>query len=278
MFVVNFNQRVSLGLPKDVPFTSDVPRLLHALSRTPAVGNTALYDGVAVALDHVKTGTGSRKALIVISDGGDNASNLGFQTLLEQAKASNAQIYTIGVFDEDFAGQDLAVLKRLAKVTGGQAYFPQSVPQIPNDLPADRPQPSESVHHRNTIPQIQSREGSIISIRVTARALSNGRRLHVSNSLRLSSAGGSANRWPANGAPHVRRNVVLKGFVTGWNARWSRTQFVTGTFSIDRWNFHRKWPRLRRMNAPGITPRSDKKLRKIPMWLGPLSRRLRSGA
>jgi hypothetical protein len=69
----------------------------------------------------LKAGTNTRKALIVISDGGDNASNLSFQSLLNRAEASNAQIYTVGIFDESFAGEDSAVLKRLAKVTGGKA-------------------------------------------------------------------------------------------------------------------------------------------------------------
>ncbi len=57
MFVVNFNQTVSMGLPVGIPFTSDVNQLLGAVSRNRASGNTALYDGLAAALDHMKTGT-----------------------------------------------------------------------------------------------------------------------------------------------------------------------------------------------------------------------------
>ncbi|MGB9123239.1 MAG: VWA domain-containing protein, partial [Candidatus Angelobacter sp.] len=73
MFVVNFNERVSFGLPDGAPFTDQVPQLELALARVAANGETALYDAVAVALDHLNLGNRDKKVLIVISDGGDNA-------------------------------------------------------------------------------------------------------------------------------------------------------------------------------------------------------------
>jgi len=131
MFVVNFNQWVHMGLPIDVPFTSDLQQLLDAVTKTPASGNTALYDGVSAALTHIKAGTGGRKALIVISDGDDNASRISLEALLKQAEVSSTQIYTLGVFDEMFSGSHSGdALKRFAKVTGGKAYFPDSPAQI----------------------------------------------------------------------------------------------------------------------------------------------------
>src|ERR1039458_4104257 len=92
MFVVNFNQAVHMGLPQGVDYTNDVQLLQGALTRLPAMGNTALYDAVATAVDHLKVGTATRKGLIVISDGGDNASKLSLRDLLKQAEASNVQI------------------------------------------------------------------------------------------------------------------------------------------------------------------------------------------
>ncbi len=178
MFVVTFNQNVFLGLPKGVPFTSDVHQLLGALSRTPASGNTALYDGLAVALEHMQTGTANRKALIVISDGGDNASRLGFHELLKRAQASNVQIFALGVFDKSFSGEDLGVLKRLAKVTGGKSYFPES----PSQITGICQQIAGDLRHQYTIgyhPSNPNSGGSYHAIRVTAAATGNGR-LHVS--------------------------------------------------------------------------------------------------
>ena len=178
MFVVNFNQVVSMGLPKGVPFTTDVHQLLGALSRTPASGNTALYDGLAVALEHIKTGAANRKALIVVSDGGDNASRLSFRELLKRAEASNAQIYTLGVFDEMFSGKNSGVLKRLAKATGGKAYFPES----PSQITGICRQIARDLRHQYTIgyhPSNPNPGGKFHAIRVTVKATGDGS-LHVS--------------------------------------------------------------------------------------------------
>src|ERR1700682_5115901 len=74
MFVVNFNEHVRFGLPENMAFTDQVPELEVALSKIRTNGQTALYDAVAVALEHLKQGNRDKKVLIVISDGGDNAS------------------------------------------------------------------------------------------------------------------------------------------------------------------------------------------------------------
>jgi VWFA-related protein len=174
MFVVNFNQTVSMGLPEGVPFTSDINRLMDAVSQNRASGNTALYDGLAVALEHMKAGTASRKALIVMSDGGDNASQVSLQQLLTRAQASNVQIYTLGVFDDMFAGKDMGVLKRLAQVTGGKAYFPDSPFQITGICQ----QVAQNLRHQYTIgyhPSDTNAAGIYHSIRVTASRAGDGR-------------------------------------------------------------------------------------------------------
>ena len=72
--MVNFNEKLSFGLPDNTPFTDHVPQLEVALSRVNADGQTALYDAVAVALEHLKLGNRDENVLIVISDGGDNTS------------------------------------------------------------------------------------------------------------------------------------------------------------------------------------------------------------
>ncbi len=74
MFVVNFNERVQVGLPSQVRFTNRFDQLEPAILRAPAAGQTALYDAVFDALTQVGTGAREKRALIVISDGGDNAS------------------------------------------------------------------------------------------------------------------------------------------------------------------------------------------------------------
>src|SRR5689334_24320292 len=74
MFLVNFNEHVSFGLPEDVLFTDQSDQLKKAMASVHSDGKTALYDAVAVALDHLKKGSRDKKVLVVVSDGADNAS------------------------------------------------------------------------------------------------------------------------------------------------------------------------------------------------------------
>ncbi len=130
LFVVNFSDHVSLGLPAEEPFTGSQGQLRQALSGIRAIGQTSLYDGIAAALDHLRLGSRDKKVLVLISDGGDNASKLTLAKTIDLAKRSTAIIYTIGIFDDGDGDQNPAVLRRFAKETGGEAYFPQSSNQI----------------------------------------------------------------------------------------------------------------------------------------------------
>jgi VWFA-related protein len=130
MFVVNFNEHVSFGLPDNTPFTDQVVELEVALSRIKADGETALYDGVAVALEHLKKGNRDKKVLIVVSDGGDNASKHNLGQVMAMAGQSDAIIYTLGLFDEDDPDKNPGVLKQLAKATGGEAFLPESLKEV----------------------------------------------------------------------------------------------------------------------------------------------------
>ena len=130
MFVVNFNEKVSLGLPDNTSFTDQVAQLEVALSEIAADGETALYDAIAVALEHLKKGTRDKKVLIVISDGGDNASQHKLADIMALAGQPDATIYTIGIFDEQNEDRNPGVLRRLAKDTGGEAFLPESLKEV----------------------------------------------------------------------------------------------------------------------------------------------------
>jgi Ca-activated chloride channel homolog len=124
MFVVNFNEKVSLGLPAARPFSNNADELGSAIGNASAIGKTALNDAIVTGLQGLQKGENERKVLIVISDGGDNASRASLDRVLTLAEESSAAIYTIGVFDEDDADRNPKVLRRLAQETGGEAYFP----------------------------------------------------------------------------------------------------------------------------------------------------------
>ena len=130
MFVVTFNEKVSFALPDNIPFTDDVVQLRTALSRISANGETALYDAVAAALQHLKNANRDKKVLIVISDGGDNASKHNLSQIRTMAGNPDAIIYTIGIFDEQDADKNPHVLRQLAKDTGGEAFLPESLKEV----------------------------------------------------------------------------------------------------------------------------------------------------
>jgi VWFA-related protein len=129
MFVLNFNENVYFGLPRSTPFTNNVDLLRAALTTAPA-GLTALYDALATGIEHLKTGTRDRKALVVLSDGGDNASHRTLDEVLQVAQRSSATIYTIGIYDVTDQDRNPRVLWKIAQLTGGRAYFPESLDDI----------------------------------------------------------------------------------------------------------------------------------------------------
>lgn len=124
LFVVHFNERVWMGLPEGMSFTSDVVTLARAVAQVDARGQTALYDAVSRGLEHLGGAANSRRVLVVISDGGDNSSATQFETLLRHARQTDSVIYTIGLYDENTTDRNLRVLKQLAAETGGERFLP----------------------------------------------------------------------------------------------------------------------------------------------------------
>jgi Ca-activated chloride channel family protein len=123
MFVVDFNDSVTVELLNGKAFTNDPNELAKAVFSVNARGRTALYDAVAEGLLHLELGHCDRKALIIVSDGGDNASQQKFSQVLALAQQSQVLIYSIALIG-DSGEVDPSVLRRLSKTTGGIAFFP----------------------------------------------------------------------------------------------------------------------------------------------------------
>jgi VWFA-related protein len=124
MFVVDFNDDVSVELMKGKAFSNDARELGEALRAVSARGRTALYDAVSEGLLHLHYGHLQKKALVIISDGGDNASHLKYSQVLAQARQSKALIYAIALLGASSEEENPKILQRLCKDTGGIAYFP----------------------------------------------------------------------------------------------------------------------------------------------------------
>ena len=174
MFVVNFNEKVSLGLPDFLPFTVRYEDLTSAIANAPTRGMTALYDAIFEARNHLRTGTRDKKVLIVISDGGDNASKHTLAEVLKMAEQSTALIYTIGIFDEDDRDRNPGVLRRLAGETGGEAFFPNEF----KDTVAICERIARDIRHQYTIgyhSASTAQPGAYRTIRVAAGGAGSGK-------------------------------------------------------------------------------------------------------
>jgi VWFA-related protein len=176
MFVVNFNEHVRFGLPENKPFTDQVPQLEVALSTIITSGQTALYDAVAAALEHLKKGDRDKKVLIVISDGGDNASRHSLAQIMATTQHADVIIYTIGLFDEEDDDRNPRVLRQLAEATGGDVFLPKAL----NDVVPICEQIARDIRNQFTIayvPANTKQDGTYRSIQVTASVPGRGRLL-----------------------------------------------------------------------------------------------------
>ena len=109
-----------------------------------------------------------KKVLIVVSDGGDNASKISLEQVMKLAGESSAVIYTIGLFDEQDQDRNPAVLKRLAQATGGEAFLPEQ-----GEVAAICERIARDIRHQYTfgyVPSNPIRDGTYRAIRVLARA------------------------------------------------------------------------------------------------------------
>lgn len=130
MFVVNFNEHVSFGLPAGTEFTSKPGVLERAIGSFPTTGRTAVYDAVLEAIHRLATAKEKEKVLILVSDGGDNASKHSLAEVLNAVKKSDAIVYCIGLFDASDLHPDPGFLRKLAHSTGGEAYFPTDTAEV----------------------------------------------------------------------------------------------------------------------------------------------------
>ncbi len=133
-FLVEFSDRPKLT----VPFTSDPGEVYHAISHAAPFGRTALLDAIHMAMGEMKHAQNLRKALIIVSDGGDNRSRHTEREIKNAMLESDVQVYAMGIFDldgeprhslEEENGPQL--LEDLAEETGGREYPVASL----NDLP-----------------------------------------------------------------------------------------------------------------------------------------------
>jgi Ca-activated chloride channel family protein len=123
-------------------FTSDKPALELAVRKTQVGGSTALYNALYIALTelkHVRAAAAAdirRQAIIVLSDGEDTSSLIGYEEVLDSAKRSEVSVYAVGLRSKrdhpsgDFNEAEY-VLRTLSQETGGRVFYVDDVSQLP---------------------------------------------------------------------------------------------------------------------------------------------------
>ena len=173
-FVVNFSDRALL----DQGFTTDRVALNRGLSRLDSGGTTAMYDAVAAAADELAKHAKLRKeAILIITDGEDNASRLSLdQTVRRVQNLGGPVVYSIGLlFDTrpEEAERTRNALEALSRETGGVAYFPRSL----QDVDGIAAQLARDIRDQYTVDYHASKSASVGGYRVVhveARAPNHG--------------------------------------------------------------------------------------------------------
>jgi Ca-activated chloride channel family protein len=133
-FLVEFSDRPKLT----VPFTRDPEEIHERIGHIRPFGRTALLDAIHLALDQMKNARHLRKAIVIISDGGDNRSRNTPGQIKTAMLESDVQVYAMGIFDpgelrrlprEEANGPEL--LDELADSTGGRSYPVRNLNELP---------------------------------------------------------------------------------------------------------------------------------------------------
>jgi VWFA-related protein len=134
-FLIEFNDRPELA----VPFTPDTEELQNRLTFTQSKGRTALLDGIYMAMNTMKKARNPRKAILIISDGGDNSSRYTESEVKNAVREADVQIYAIGIFEpmasrgrtvEEMSGP--ALLGEISEQTGGRHFAVDNLSELPD--------------------------------------------------------------------------------------------------------------------------------------------------
>jgi VWFA-related protein len=167
-FLVEFSDiaKISVG------FTADPAEIQGALNNSQPGGLTAMLDGINVALHEMKKAKNPRKAIVIISDGGDNHSHYTAAEIESVVREADVQVYAMGVFEpvvslglspEEISGPRL--LSEIATQTGGRAF----AAALSSDLPAVTARIAVELRNQYVLgyyPKNQTRDGKYRHVEV----------------------------------------------------------------------------------------------------------------
>jgi Ca-activated chloride channel homolog len=121
-FIVHFDDTARLAQD----FTESIPTLESALASVKPYGQTAIYDALILALEHMEQSKHLKKAILLITDGVDNSSKHTLGEAVEATKRSRVAVYTVGLLSMSGGQKAEDSLIRIAESSGGHAYFPNN--------------------------------------------------------------------------------------------------------------------------------------------------------
>lgn len=134
-FLVSFNERAELT----GSFTNSIEDLQSRLLLTSSKGRTALLDAIYLGLSQMRGAHNGKRALLILSDGGDNHSRYEESDIKRLVKEANTQLYAIGIFDpleyrsrtpEELNGPSL--LSEITEMTGGRVFAADNLNELPD--------------------------------------------------------------------------------------------------------------------------------------------------
>ena len=134
-FLVSFNERAELTSA----FTNSVEDLQSSLMLTSAKGRTALLDAIYLGLSQMRGAHNGKRALLILSDGGDNHSRYSESDIKRLVREADTQLYAIGIFDalgyRDRTPEELngpSLLSEITEMTGGRVFSVEKLEDLPD--------------------------------------------------------------------------------------------------------------------------------------------------
>ena len=134
-FLVSFNERAELSSA----FTNSIEDLQSRMMLTAPKGRTALLDAIYLGLSQMRGARNGKRALLILSDGGDNHSRYNESDIKRLVKEADTQLYAIGIFDplgyrnrtpEELNGPSL--LGEVTEMTGGRVFAVENLNELPD--------------------------------------------------------------------------------------------------------------------------------------------------
>jgi len=134
-FLVGFNEHPELLSP----FTNNVEDLQARMLSATARGRTALLDAIYLGLAQMRGAQYAKRALLIISDGGDNSSRFSEKDIKRQVREADTQLYSIGIFEpfeyrsrtpEELLGPTL--LSEMTELSGGRSFTVENLDDLPD--------------------------------------------------------------------------------------------------------------------------------------------------